>query len=106
MKLGLKTPEEQYGLYFSFGFPVARSIRPLIKYHYLSQYLHAKEEGMKLIYAFKGGLSDTELRAGEYMLKDFRSTPRKLALLPCAFVLLEFGKVFYIKIKETMVNHK
>eukprot|EP00597_Dinobryon_sp_UTEXLB2267_P016764 CAMPEP_0201092244 /NCGR_PEP_ID=MMETSP0812-20130820/824_1 /ASSEMBLY_ACC=CAM_ASM_000668 /TAXON_ID=98059 /ORGANISM="Dinobryon sp., Strain UTEXLB2267" /LENGTH=132 /DNA_ID=CAMNT_0047343729 /DNA_START=18 /DNA_END=413 /DNA_ORIENTATION=+ len=71
VKLGLNSPAEQYGLYFSFGVAMAGSIRPLIKYHYLSRYLHTKEEGTKLIYAFKGGLSQIELNAGEFMLKEF-----------------------------------
>jgi hypothetical protein len=87
-------------LYFSFGVAVVGSVRPMRKYYYLSKYLHTENEGLKHVYSFKGGLSHIELNAGKFFLeKEFSKTPKKLALLPFTFVVIEFGRMYYKQIK-------
>jgi hypothetical protein len=77
------------------------SVMPLRKYYFLSKYLAEVNEGPKLVYAFKGGLTQIELNAGSYMLEEFRKTPRRLALLPVGFIVVEFFKTVYNKFKKS-----
>jgi hypothetical protein len=72
----------------------------LRKYYYLNRYLHESDEGLKLTYAFKGGLTDSELKAGNFFLEEYRRTPRRLAILPVAFIAFEAAKFAYNKFSQ------
>ena len=60
--------------------------------YYLRRYLDATDAGEKLIWAFKGRLSQIELDAGQLMLEDYRRTSRRYAMIPVAFIALELVK--------------
>jgi hypothetical protein len=70
----------------------------LRKGYYLNKYLNETDKGNKLIYAYKGGLSQIELDAGYRMLEDFRRTPRRLAMLPITFIVIETARIYYFKV--------
>ena len=90
--IGLRTPYEQWAFYGSVILSATQSFGPMYKYYYLRRYLDATDAGEKLIWTFKGRLSQIELDAGQLMLEDYRRTSRRYAMIPVAFIALELVK--------------
>jgi hypothetical protein len=94
----LTTPWEQYTLYGSVATAVFASYQPLRKGYYLNKWINEPDEILKLIWAGKGKLMDSEMQAGKVYLKILRQTPRRWAMLPVTFCVFEGLKLGYRKI--------
>jgi hypothetical protein len=95
--IGFTTPWEQYAFYGSFGTAVFASFQPLRKGYYLNKWMNEQDEILKVIWAGKGKLLDSEMQAGKAYLTILRQTPRTWALLPISFCLFEGLKLGYRK---------
>mmetsp|Transcript_34300 Transcript_34300/g.47131 ORF Transcript_34300/g.47131 Transcript_34300/m.47131 type:complete len:136 (-) Transcript_34300:145-552(-) len=62
---GLLTPVEQYSLYGSFAVAIYGSYKPLRKAYFLNKWLHETDELLKVIWAGRVNLSETEQKAGK-----------------------------------------
>jgi hypothetical protein len=90
--LGMSTRYEQYTFYGTTIAFVAGSVSPLRRAYFLNKYLHETEEGIKDIWAMRGGFNEVELRGGHKLLEMYRRTPRRLAILPLTFVAFEAAR--------------
>eukprot|EP00455_Lapot_gusevi_P017342 TRINITY_DN1922_c0_g1_i5.p1 TRINITY_DN1922_c0_g1~~TRINITY_DN1922_c0_g1_i5.p1 ORF type:complete len:180 (-),score=18.63 TRINITY_DN1922_c0_g1_i5:61-600(-) len=103
--MGLTTPDEQYCLYMSVGVALIASRKPFMRAYWMNKYLHATDVGAKIIYAGRGRFSQAELnyaeKRGEQYLKELRSVPRRWALLPLSFVIVESARIAYKRFKSS-----
>ncbi len=74
--LGMSTPYEQYTFYGTTLAFVAGSVGPLRRAYFLNKYLHETEEGIKDIWAMRGGFNEVELKGGHRLLEIYRKTRR------------------------------
>jgi hypothetical protein len=93
--VGLSTPWEQYTLYGTVVTSVLASVKPLHKAYYLNKWLHETDDVLKIIWAGKGSLMESEMRAGKKYLTILLQTPRRWSLLPTTFIILEGFKWGY-----------
>eukprot|EP00455_Lapot_gusevi_P017340 TRINITY_DN1922_c0_g1_i1.p1 TRINITY_DN1922_c0_g1~~TRINITY_DN1922_c0_g1_i1.p1 ORF type:complete len:107 (-),score=0.95 TRINITY_DN1922_c0_g1_i1:61-381(-) len=103
--MGLTTPDEQYCLYMSVGVALIASRKPFMRAYWMNKYLHATDVDAKDIYAARGRFSQAELnyaeKRGEQYLKELRSVPRRWALLPLSFVIVESARIAYKRFKSS-----
>ena len=104
--IGLLSPYEQWAFYGTLILSCSQSVRPMYKYYYMSKYLETSDKDLRLIWAFKGGLSQIELDAGRAMLEDYRRVPRRYAVIPLAFIAGEVLKVSYQKVSSYFRSKK
>lgn len=96
-KAGLHSPYEQYGLYLTVGGAVYASWTPVRKAIFLSRYLHETDEAYKDI---RANLSSSELKAGQRYLAELKKIPKRDAMVPLTFLLVEG----YRKWKDRFLN--
>jgi hypothetical protein len=87
--LGLVTVWEQYALYGSVGGFLKGSFRPIRKHYFFDKWLKEQDQGLKIIWGARSGLTTLELEAGEEYLKELQRVPRRLAVIPLSFFVLE-----------------
>lgn len=73
---------------------------PVRKAIFLSRYLHETDPSHKKIWAARANLSQVELDGGHEYLKELKKSPRRCALVPLTFVLVEG----YRKWKDRFLN--
>jgi hypothetical protein len=95
--IGLTTPWEQYTLYGSIVTSAFKSFQPLRKEYYLKKWINEPNEMLKISWAGKGKLLDSEMKAGKEYLRILRQTPRRWALLPITFCVFEGLKLGYMR---------
>ena len=94
-KIGLSTPWEQYTLYGTVIGATFASIQPFRKAYYLDKWLNETREEYKIIWQHKGKLKEIDLKAGKIYLEFLRQSPRRYALVPFSFCVLEAAKEGY-----------
>jgi hypothetical protein len=87
--LGMASQAEQYGFYISCATPVLGSLLPLRRTYWLSRWVHEKDADRRTMIAGRANLSVAEQAAANLYLKHYRSTPKRLSLIPITFVLFE-----------------
>ena len=88
--LGIMTTQaEQYGLYISCATPVLGSLIPLRRAYWLGRCIHEKDADRRIMIAGRANLSASEQAAAKLYLNHYRSTPKRLSLIPITFVLFE-----------------
>jgi hypothetical protein len=94
-EIGLSTPWEQYTLYGTVGTALLASLQPLRKGYYLNKWLNESDDVLKIIWAGKGKLLDSEMQAGKAYLAILRQSPRRWSLLPITFLVIEGARFGY-----------
>lgn len=98
-EIGLSTPWEQYIFYGTVGTAFIGSVQPLRKGYYLNKWLNETDDVLKIIWAGKGKLLDSEMQAGKVYLSILRQSPRRWSLLPITFLVFEGARFGYKRIK-------
>ena len=83
------TQAEQYGFYISCATPVLGSLIPLRRAYWLDRWIHEKDAERRIMIAGRVNLSASEQAVAKLYLKHYRSTPKRLSLIPITFVLFE-----------------
>jgi hypothetical protein len=88
-KVGMCTPYEQYTLYICVGCAFYASYSPARKAFFLNKWLHETDESLKDIWAARGNLTISEQKGGMRYVQELKRVPRRYALLPVSFLLIE-----------------
>jgi hypothetical protein len=89
----MKEQYEQYGFYGTLTLFVTQSMQPMRKAYFLQKYVHETDPEIKICYASRGNLSSADMEASKVFLKHYRAVPIKLAFIPIAFVVFEYGRM-------------
>lgn len=92
-KIGLSTPAEQYFFYGSVFVFLAASRKPFMKALWMDKYLNTTDASLKKMYAGRGNISTVELEAGAEYLQEMRRIPRRWAIIPVGFVIVQSARI-------------
>eukprot|EP01031_Cornospumella_fuschlensis_P029885 gene29885-36082_t len=99
-KMGLETPYEQYILYVSCGAFLYGAYTPMRKAFFLNRWLHETDPSLKDIWAARVNLSTAEQRGGERYLQELKRVPKRYAVIPLSFLLIESFRIGYRKLGD------
>ena len=92
----MSTPWEQYTLYGTVIWATFASVQSLHKAYCLDKWMNETREDYKILWQIKGKLRDRfELKASKLFLELLRHSPRRCALVPFSFCVLEAAKEGY-----------
>jgi len=103
-RVGLQTPYEQYTLYISFGVFLYGAYTPFRKAVFLNKWLHETDPSLKDIWAARANLSLAEQNGGERYLQELKRVPKRYAVLPLSFLLIEGIRSGYRKLSHVFTH--
>jgi len=71
---------------------------PIRKAIFLNKWLHEKDAALKDIWVARANLTLAEQKGGERYLTELRKVPRRYAILPVSFLIIEGIRVGYRKL--------
>ena len=85
----MQTPYEQYTLYVSVGAFLYGAYSPIRKAFFLDRWLRETDPSLKVIWAARANLSIAEQKGGVQYLQELKKVPKRYAILPLSFLLIE-----------------
>ena len=82
------------------------SIRPLRRAYYINKYVHETDAEKKLYIAVNGRLTESEKQISATYLRHYRAVPKRLALIPAMFFLIESSRVGFEGVRVTLGKFK